>query len=197
MLPYGEGKNAPPSNEDLARVAAEILARPEGHAGRTYRPTGPALLSPHDLAAALGRALGRRVRYVNAPIGVLTKVLRGMGLSEFGIAQYTQYVRDYRRGAFAVNAPTSVVRDLTGREPEDFEAIARRYATSPGATRGVRQQLSLMLQSTLWILRSAPKTTPLLALGDFTDMKHPSLSADSAEWRREHAPSLKAALAGD
>ena len=197
MLPYGSGRNAPPSNEDLARVAAEILARPEGHAGRTYRPTGPALLSPPDLAAALGRVLGRRVRYVNAPIGVLTKVLRGMGLSEFATAQYTEYVRDYQRGAFAVNAPTSVVRNLTGREPEGFEAIARRYATLPGAERGVRQQLGLMLRSTLWMLRSAPKTTPLLALGDFTDMKHSSLSADSAEWRREHAPLLKAALAGD
>lgn len=113
------------------------------------------------------------------------------------IAQYEQYVRDYQRGAFAMHAPTSVVRDLTGREPESFEAIARRYATSPEAKRALRQQLSLMLRSTLWILRSAPKTTPLLALRDFTDTKHPSLSADSAEWRHEHAASLKAALAGD
>src|SRR5579864_585426 len=38
-LPYGSGLNAPPSNEDIARVVAEILARPEGHAGKTYRPT--------------------------------------------------------------------------------------------------------------------------------------------------------------
>lgn len=197
MLPYGEGKNAPPSNEDLARVAAEILARPEGHAGRTYRPTGPALLSPRDLAAILSRVLGHRVRYINVPLWMFSKVAKGMGRSEFMIAQYEQYVRDYQRGAFAMHAPTSVVRDLTGREPESFEAIARRYATSPEAERGVRQQLSLMLRSALWILRSAPKTTPLLALRDFTDTKHPSLSTDSAEWRREHAPSLKAALAGD
>ena len=52
-LPYGYGLNAPPSNEDMARVAAEILARPEGHAGKTYRPTGPQLLSPQDIAAIL------------------------------------------------------------------------------------------------------------------------------------------------
>jgi NAD(P)H dehydrogenase (quinone) len=59
-LPYGSGKNAPPSNEDIARAVAEILARPEGHAGKTYRPTGPELLSPQDLAAILGKVLGRK-----------------------------------------------------------------------------------------------------------------------------------------
>jgi hypothetical protein len=37
---------------------------------------------------------------------------------------------EYRRGAFAVHAPTNAVRELTGREPEDFETIARRIVTS-------------------------------------------------------------------
>jgi NAD(P)H dehydrogenase (quinone) len=54
-LPYGTGLNAPPSNEDIARVVAEILARPERHAGKTYRPTGPQLLSPQEIAAAPGK----------------------------------------------------------------------------------------------------------------------------------------------
>lgn len=198
MLPYGSGRNAPPSNEDLARVAAAILARPEGHAGRTYRPTGPALLSPHDLAAALGRALGRRVRYVNAPIGVFTKVLRGLGLSEFATAQYAQYVRDYQRGAFAVNAPIDVVRTLTGREPEDFETLARRYvASNPDAGRSLGTQLKRLAQLLAWTLRFAPRTAPYLALGDFSEVARVSLSADSAEWQRGHALSPEPALAGD
>ncbi|THF67897.1 NmrA family transcriptional regulator [Deinococcus sp. Arct2-2] len=198
MLPYGSGKNAPPSNEDLARVAAEILARPQGHAGRTYRPTGPALLSPQDLAAVLGRVLGHSVRYVNAPIGVFTKVLRGLGLSEFATAQYTQYARDYQRGAFAVNAPTDVVRRLTGREPEDFETIARRYvASSPHAARRLGTQLGRMAQLMAWILRPAPTTAPYLALEDFSEAGRVSLSADSAEWQRGHARSAGPALAGD
>lgn len=198
MLPYGSGRNAPPSNEDLARVAAEILMRPEGHAGRTYRPTGPTLLSPHDLASALGRVLGHRVRYVDAPIGVFTKVLRGMGLSEFATAQYTQYVRDYQRGAFAVNAPTDVVRTLTGREPEDFETIARRYvASNLEAARRLGTGLRLMAQLTAWMLRPAPRTAPHLAPGDFSEAGRASLSADSAEWQRGHALAPGSALAGD
>jgi NAD(P)H dehydrogenase (quinone) len=46
MAPFGEGKNAPPSNEDIGRVAAAVLARPEGRIGKCYRPTGPQLITP-------------------------------------------------------------------------------------------------------------------------------------------------------
>jgi NAD(P)H dehydrogenase (quinone) len=38
---YGDGRNAPPSNEDIARVAAAALMDPARHAGKSYRPTGP------------------------------------------------------------------------------------------------------------------------------------------------------------
>ena len=48
MLPLGDGLNAPPSNEDIARVACGVLANPGPHIGRTYRPTGPRLLSPSE-----------------------------------------------------------------------------------------------------------------------------------------------------
>ena len=40
---YGNSRNAPPSNEDIARVAAAVLMDPARHAGKSYRPTGPAL----------------------------------------------------------------------------------------------------------------------------------------------------------
>lgn len=102
-LPYGSGKNAPPSNEDMARVVAEILARPEGHAGKTYRPTGPTLLSPEDIAAILGKVLGRKVTYRNAAMRMLSKIMRDR-LSLFNLAGYGQYVVDYQKNAFAVNA---------------------------------------------------------------------------------------------
>lgn len=198
LLPYGSGRNAPPSGEDLARVAAEILARPQGHEGQTYRPTGPALLSPQDLAEILGRVLGRRVRYIDAPTGLFSKVARGMGLSEFGIAQYGQYVRDYRRGAFAVGAPTNVVRRLTGREPESFETIARRYVASmPGARRSLGTGLRLMVQLTGWLLRPAPRTASHLAVDDFADPGRVSLSAASPDWQRSHLPTPRAVGAGD
>ena len=42
------------------------------------------------------------------------------------LAIMEQYAIDYQKNAFGVNAPTDVVRRITGREAEDFETIARR-----------------------------------------------------------------------
>ena len=187
-LPYGTGLNAPPSNEDIARVVAEILARPEGHAGKTYRPTGPELLAPQDLAAILGKVLGRKVTYRNAPMRMLSKTLRGY-LSLYNLAVYEQYVIDYQKNAFGVNAPTDVVHRITGREAEDFETIARRYAaTMPGAKKSLATQFKLMLGMLIALLRPAPKTAPYLALDEFSERSHVVFSADSPEWRHSHEP---------
>ena len=57
--PFGDAKNAPPSNEDIARVAVGVLANPGPHIGKSYRPTGPELLSPHDIAGILTNVTGR------------------------------------------------------------------------------------------------------------------------------------------
>ena len=185
-LPYGSGKNAPPSNEDIARVVAEILARPEGHAGKTYRPTGPELLSPQDIAAILGKVLSRKVTYRNAPMWMVSKILRNR-LSLYNVAVYEQYAIDYQKNAFAVNAPTDVVRRITGREAEDFETIARRYmATTPGVRKSFAVQFMLMLSMLIWLLRPAPKTAPYLALDEFSERSHVMFSADSPEWRHTH-----------
>ncbi len=185
-LPYGSSLNAPPSNEDMARVVAEILARPEGHAGKTYRPTGPKLLSPQDIAAILGKVLGCKVTYRNASMRMLSKMMRDR-LSLYNLAAYSQYVIDYQKNAFAVNAPTDAVRRITGREAEDFETIARRsVATTPGARRSFATQFKLMFGMIISLLRPAPRTAPYLALDEFSDRSHVVFSADSPEWRQSH-----------
>jgi NAD(P)H dehydrogenase (quinone) len=187
-LPYGSGLNAPPSNEDMARVVAEILARPEGHAGKAYRPTGPQLLSPQDIAAILAKVLGRKVTYRNAPMRLVSKIMRDR-LSLYALAVYSQYAIDYQKNAFAVNAPTDVVRRITGREAEDFETIARRYmATTEGARRSFATQFKLMLRMIIALFRPAPRMAPYLALDEFSERSHAAFSADSPEWRRSHEP---------
>ena len=187
MLPYGAGQNAPPSNEDIARVAAEILARPEGHAGKTYRPTGPKLLTPQDIAATFGKVLGRKVRYINAPIGIMSKVMKSMGYSDYFIAHFQQYTLDYKANAFALNGPTDVVRAITGREPEDYETITRRYAANmPDARRSLVTLVKYMALMNLWMLRPGPKTARHLRIGEFSDAKHVTISANSTEWRKGH-----------
>ncbi len=103
------------------------------------------------------------------------------------LAIMEQYAIDYQKNAFGVNAPTDVVRRITGREAEDFETIARRYAaTMPGAKKSLATQFKLMLGMLIALLRPAPKTTPYLALDEFSDRSHVAFSADSPEWRQSH-----------
>jgi NAD(P)H dehydrogenase (quinone) len=136
-LPLGEGLNAPPSNEDIAAVIAACLAEPDRHAGKAYRPTGPKLMAPTDIAAVMAQALNRRVRYQNVPIKMFLKAAGSLGLTPFVVTQLYWFLQDYQRGAFGLGAPTSAVQEVTGRPPEDFLTIAKRYVEqTPAAKRG-------------------------------------------------------------
>ena len=127
----GNGRNAPPSNEDIARVAVAALMDPARHAGNSYRPTGPELLSAEDMAKAIGRAVGRSVRFVPTPTWLFMKGSRMAGLPIDLMSGVRYYIDDYKRGAFELGAPTTDVLEVTGRPAEDFETIARRYAALP------------------------------------------------------------------
>ena len=48
---------------DVGAVAAEIAASPAPHAGKTYWPTGPEVLSCRDVAAVLSRVLGTKITF--------------------------------------------------------------------------------------------------------------------------------------
>ena len=56
------GLNASPSENDQGRVIAHILKDPAKHAGKTYRITGPKLLSPKEMAGIFGKILKRKVK---------------------------------------------------------------------------------------------------------------------------------------
>ena len=64
----GESRNAPPSVDDIARVAVAALLDPARHAGKSYRPTGPKLLSVVEMTAVIGLAVGHKVRHVRTPL---------------------------------------------------------------------------------------------------------------------------------
>ncbi|MFO1313930.1 MAG: NmrA family NAD(P)-binding protein [Burkholderiales bacterium] len=130
---YGNGRNAPPSNEDIAAVAAHALMTPERHAGRSYRPTGPQLLSPDEIVQTIARVVGHRVVKVPLPFWMFIKAARLDGATIDELMPYRAYIEDYRAGAFELGAPNDDVLEVTGRAAEDFETIARRYAALPAA----------------------------------------------------------------
>lgn len=184
---YGDSRNAPPSNEDIARVAVSVLMDPARHAGKSYRPTGPELLGGQEMAQAIGRAVGRRVRAVPTPAWLLMKTARmaGMPIDLFSNMRY--YIDDHKRGAFELGAPTGHVQELTGLPAEDFETIARRYAALPANRRTLGNRLLRLAQFLI---------TPLGPGFDLErydrDLRRPfpmvpQFATDSDVWWHQHA----------
>jgi len=182
----GNSRNAPPSNEDIARVAVAALTDPARHAGKSYRPTGPDLLSGEDMAKAIGRAVGRSVRFVPTPTWLFMKSARMGGMPIDLLSNIRYYVNDHNLGTFELGAPTADVLDVTGRPPEDFETIARRYAALPPNRRTFGN----------WVRAFAGFLLAPLVPGFNFDRydrelrppfpSDPQFAPDSKVWRREH-----------
>jgi NAD(P)H dehydrogenase (quinone) len=191
--PTGARRNAPPSNEDIARVAVGALLDPHRHDGRAYRPTGPKLLSGSDIADAVGEALGRRVRHIDIPPWMFMRAVR-VSAKQLGADMYLEsglrhYLPENALGTWEVGGPTTHVRDVAGVEPEDFLTIARRYVNDADTRRTagnlLRQIGGLVLIGLV----------PMHRLDKFDRRQQhpqpalPRYSAESVVWRNEHTAS--------
>ena len=108
--PYGSGKNAPPSNDDIARVAVAALVDPAPHVGRAYRPTGPELLDGTEMAAILSRVLGRDVKRFDMSEVLFLKAVKHAGYSTFVQNEMRRYTKETANGAWEVNGPSTDLR---------------------------------------------------------------------------------------
>lgn len=190
-LPLGSGLNAPPSNEDIGAVVATLLLDPAGHEGLTLRPTGPTLLSPEEIAEAMGRVVGHRVRYLDIPIGMFRWASRSLGLPDYTAAQVVHYFADYQLNSFGQGAPTTVVADLTGRPAEDFETIARRYLTPAATRRSMGTRLRALASMTRGMLRGPADLDTIARVRDF-EIPRPRLAANSPGWLATHTDPVQA-----
>src|SRR6516162_7221723 len=127
----GESRDAPPSVDDIARVAVAALLDPARHAGKSYRPTGRNLLSVTEMTAVIGHVVGRKVRHVRSPLRIFYKAAKAQGLEPILLSGLRHYFQDHDRGAFAVGAPNNTIRELTGKDAElrNDRAAARSIAS--------------------------------------------------------------------
>jgi uncharacterized protein YbjT (DUF2867 family) len=128
-IPFPAGETAEPfiDADDLADVVVAALTE-DGHTGLVHELTGPRLLTFAEVAAEIGRATGRDVRYVPVSDEAYAEMLQQYGLP----APDAQWLA----GLFGMlldghNASlTNGVRQVLGREPKDFADFARRTAES-------------------------------------------------------------------
>lgn len=192
---FGDTLTAPPSVDDIARVVVAALTDPKRHAGRTYRPTGPELLSGSDMATILSQVFGRTVRSVPTPLWVFLKAAYRYGESLALLSCMEHYAEESRRGAFATGAPNDDVARVTGRAAESFETVARRLAALPVNKRSPSRSLREFVDFLTVPLVRMPNIRGYLRGLQIAAPEVTQYVGDSEVWRREHGVTKISAVA--
>jgi NAD(P)H dehydrogenase (quinone) len=126
-LPFGNGKHAPVSADDIARVVVGILADPASHRGRRYVVTGRHTMTLTAIAEEVGRGLDKSVTYIDVPIPAWRDALdRHVGFPKYLTTHLAAVAQDHRDGV--LSAENDVVERIGGQPPESVEAFARAHA---------------------------------------------------------------------
>lgn len=110
---------------DVGAVAVAALLD-EGHAGQTYTITGAESLTYQEVADRLSHTLNRSIRYTDITANEARGRLQAAGESPVMIEAKLE-LWDACASNLVNVAPTSVVKDVTGREPRSIEDFARDY----------------------------------------------------------------------
>jgi uncharacterized protein YbjT (DUF2867 family) len=114
-VPFGvTGRHAPIAAEDQGAVIAAILANPAPHKGQVYPLFGPVELTAPEIAAIVGKALGKQIRYEKISAEQWTREVTGQEIPF--LAQHLQEVAiDHNDGIFA--GTNNLVEKIAGRAP--------------------------------------------------------------------------------
>lgn len=110
---------------DLADATAIVATQP-GHLYATYELAGPEALSQRDMAEAISRVLGRKIRAEALSLDQMEKNARAGGAGDDRVTQMLTMNRHYDQYGFHGNP--NVLRWILGREPNTFENYVRRVA---------------------------------------------------------------------
>jgi uncharacterized protein YbjT (DUF2867 family) len=128
----GDGRQGIVDPDDVAAVAAEVLASPgPDQTGRVHTLTGPELLSVPDQAAILAEALGRPVELVDTPPAVAGERMRADGMDPAVVEQIVTGSSWARAGHNAIL--TDDVAAVLGRPPTSFAMWVERNLGAFGA----------------------------------------------------------------
>ncbi len=166
--PFGEGRNPWISNGDMGRCVAALLKHPEPYIGKRLFPTGQKSISAKEIGKILSKVAMRKVRVMAAPDWLFLKagkmLGKELGYDFFAIVQANIYNAQMRMHRFDIE-PTGVVKELTGREPEDFEIIAHQYFdASPYRTHSFKNWLAAMKKFMRLPFTSLPNKPEIAAL---------------------------------
>lgn len=127
-LPFGDGRHAPISSADQARVIATILVDPAPHDRQTYPLYGPVELNHDQIADKMAQTLGIPVRYEPVDIPTFAAALTAQGATPFFVQHVRNVAQDYRDGIFA--GTNDLVEAITGTAPMTVEQFTAAHCTA-------------------------------------------------------------------
>ena len=111
--PAGDGRVAAVARDDVAAVAAVVLADPGSHAGLTHDLTGPEAITLAEAAAVIAEVTGRPTRYLDETVEEAYASRASYGAPDW---QVDAWVSTYTAiAAGEVGAVSDSVPRLTGR----------------------------------------------------------------------------------
>ncbi|MFF7656073.1 NAD(P)H-binding protein [Streptomyces sp. NPDC007983] len=114
--------------EDVADVAAAVLAEPDRHAGRVHELTGPRALTFAEAVELISRASGLPIAYTQISPAEYTAALMKEGWGEDDAHHVTEMFVLMERGVIA--GTTDGVATVLGRPPRTFEDYVLRGAAA-------------------------------------------------------------------
>ncbi len=118
------------STRDIGRIGAEQLLV-GGQGRRVLELMGPEFYSPDDVAAALGRLLGRAVTSQLAPLSAVVPTFKSFGFSEEAARLFEEMYAGFGAGSISYEAPDQVIRGTVPLE----DALATLLAAGEGGRR--------------------------------------------------------------
>jgi NAD(P)H dehydrogenase (quinone) len=130
VMPFdADSRFAPIAGRDIGLTAATIRAQPEEHAGRTYTLTGPVEYSHQELAAEVGRVLGRELPFESVGATTFLDII-GIPDDTAKLRHFEAVAIDQREGRLAgvsdaalkiIGRPLGTVEDFINEHRSLFE----------------------------------------------------------------------------
>jgi uncharacterized protein YbjT (DUF2867 family) len=122
--PAGDGRVAAVARDDVAAVAAVVLADPGAHAGATYDLTGPEALSLAEAAAVITEVTGTPTRYVEETLPEAYASRASYGAPDWQVEAWVSTYTAIARGE--VEQVSDAVERLTGRPATSLRELLTR-----------------------------------------------------------------------
>ncbi len=124
---WGDGKAGMIDVRDIVDSAVSVLTARHGQFdGQSFILTGPQAIGFADVAAGIGKAVGKDVSYVPVPHEASKQAMMDMGVPEWIVDGYVELSIGFENN-FA-NTTTDGVEKLSGHAPRSFEQFAVDFA---------------------------------------------------------------------